>query len=120
MYGFWRLGTRPEPSTGAVWRTNGLATKARTKAKKAAVPPSRAARPRSATGPSLAALLRSLQRFPVLLRLIRPRNIPLPLVAAGAVGLLAAALALIFFYAPLDADQGLSQKIFYLHVPIAL
>ena len=30
------------------------------------------------------------------------------------------ALALVFFYAPIDADQGLSQKIFYIHVPIAL
>jgi heme exporter protein C len=34
--------------------------------------------------------------------------------------LLCAAIALIFFYAPLDGDQGLSQKIFYFHVPIAL
>ena len=34
--------------------------------------------------------------------------------------LLCASLALIFFYAPEDADQGLSQKIFYFHVPIAL
>src|SRR5438552_3660178 len=34
--------------------------------------------------------------------------------------LLAAAIALIAFYVPLDADQGLSQKIFYFHVPIAL
>ena len=34
--------------------------------------------------------------------------------------LLSAAIALIAFYAPLDADQGLSQKIFYFHVPIAL
>lgn len=32
----------------------------------------------------------------------------------------AAALALIFVYAPLDADQGLIQKIFYLHVPMAI
>ena len=30
-----------------------------------------------------------------------------------------AALALIFFYAPLDED-GLNQKIFYIHVPIAI
>jgi heme exporter protein C len=37
---------------------------------------------------------------------------------AGA--LLTAAIALIAFYAPLDEDQGLSQKIFYFHVPIAL
>jgi heme exporter protein C len=34
--------------------------------------------------------------------------------------LLSSAIALIAFYAPLDADQGLSQKIFYFHVPIAL
>jgi heme exporter protein C len=30
------------------------------------------------------------------------------------------ALALAFFYAPLDADQGFVQKIFYLHVPLAI
>jgi heme exporter protein C len=40
--------------------------------------------------------------------------------ALAAIGLFAAALALIFFYAPTDADQGLSQRIFYFHVPIAL
>jgi heme exporter protein C len=34
--------------------------------------------------------------------------------------LLGAALALIFFYAPTDTDQGFSQRIFYFHVPIAL
>jgi heme exporter protein C len=34
--------------------------------------------------------------------------------------LLGAATALIFFYAPTDADQGFSQRIFYFHVPIAL
>ena len=28
--------------------------------------------------------------------------------------------ALVFFYAPLDADQGFIQKIFYLHVPLAI
>ncbi len=33
---------------------------------------------------------------------------------------LAAALALVFFYAPLDADQGFIQKIFYVHVPLAI
>jgi heme exporter protein C len=31
-----------------------------------------------------------------------------------------AALTLVFFYAPLDADQGFIQKIFYLHVPLAI
>jgi heme exporter protein C len=30
-----------------------------------------------------------------------------------------AGFALVFFYAPLDADQGFVQKIFYLHVPLA-
>jgi heme exporter protein C len=33
---------------------------------------------------------------------------------------LAAVFALVFAYAPLDADQGLIQKIFYLHVPLAI
>jgi heme exporter protein C len=33
--------------------------------------------------------------------------------------LLVAGYALVFFYAPLDADQGFIQKIFYLHVPLA-
>src|ERR687887_722085 len=30
------------------------------------------------------------------------------------------AFALAFFYAPEDADQGIRQKIFYLHVPLAI
>ena len=33
---------------------------------------------------------------------------------------LGAALALVFFYAPNDADQGFLQKIFYVHVPMAI
>jgi heme exporter protein C len=33
---------------------------------------------------------------------------------------LTAALALVFFFAPLDADQGFVQKIFYVHVPMAI
>jgi ABC-type transport system involved in cytochrome c biogenesis permease subunit len=37
-----------------------------------------------------------------------------------AIASMAGALALIAYYAPEDADQGLSQKIFYFHVPIAL
>src|SRR2546430_17671500 len=40
MYGFCRLGVRPEPSTGAADRANGLATKVSTNAKKVATPPS--------------------------------------------------------------------------------
>jgi heme exporter protein C len=31
-----------------------------------------------------------------------------------------AALALVFYYAPLDANQGFVQKIFYIHVPLAI
>ena len=34
--------------------------------------------------------------------------------------LIAGALALVFFYAPNDADQGFIQKIFYIHVPLAI
>ena len=37
-----------------------------------------------------------------------------------AVGLVAVSAAMIFAVAPEDADQGFSQKIFYIHVPIAL
>ena len=33
---------------------------------------------------------------------------------------LTGALALVFFYAPLDANQGFVQKIFYIHVPLAI
>jgi len=44
----------------------------------------------------------------------------LPLIAGATVAAMAAAIALVFFYAPEDADQGLSQRIFYFHVPLAL
>jgi len=42
--------------------------------------------------------------------------------ALGALtlALFAASIALVFFYAPTDASQGFSQRIFYFHVPIAL
>jgi heme exporter protein C len=40
--------------------------------------------------------------------------------AAATVVTTATALALVFFYAPLDADQGFVQKIFYVHVPMAI
>ncbi|MBV9416217.1 MAG: cytochrome c biogenesis protein CcsA, partial [Solirubrobacterales bacterium] len=33
---------------------------------------------------------------------------------------IATAFTLVFFYAPLDADQGFVQKIFYIHVPLAI
>jgi len=48
------------------------------------------------------------------------RNPSLSLIAVLAVVLSAASVAMTFFVAPEDADQGLSQKIFYIHVPIAL
>jgi heme exporter protein C len=38
----------------------------------------------------------------------------------GSVVLVVGAFALVFFYAPNDADQGFIQKIFYLHVPLAI
>ncbi len=38
----------------------------------------------------------------------------------SAIVTIGAALALVFFYAPLDADQGFVQKIFYIHVPLAI
>src|SRR4051794_37799676 len=38
----------------------------------------------------------------------------------ATVAMLAVSLSLVFFYAPLDADQGFVQKIFYLHVPLAI
>jgi len=40
--------------------------------------------------------------------------------AIATVVTLATAMALVFFYAPLDADQGFVQKIFYVHVPMAI
>lgn len=39
--------------------------------------------------------------------------------AAATALALCAALALIFFYVPLEAVQGIAQKIFYIHVPLA-
>ena len=44
----------------------------------------------------------------------------MPILAAGAAALVTLALVLAFFVAPEDADQGISQRIFYFHVPIAL
>ena len=38
----------------------------------------------------------------------------------ATIATLSATLALVFFYAPLDADQGFVQKIFYIHVPLAI
>jgi heme exporter protein C len=53
--------------------------------------------------------VRSLSRIP-----------RLPALALTSLALLAAAIACIAYVAPEDADQGLSQKIFYFHVPVAL
>jgi heme exporter protein C len=53
----------------------------------------------------------------------RARRRPLgasPLLAAAASATLLVGLALAFYWVPSDADQGFSQRIFYLHVPIAL
>ena len=38
----------------------------------------------------------------------------------ASVVLIVGGFALVFFYAPNDADQGFVQKIFYLHVPLAI
>jgi heme exporter protein C len=38
----------------------------------------------------------------------------------STVAAMTAALALVFFYAPLEAEQGFLQKIFYVHVPLAI
>jgi heme exporter protein C len=38
----------------------------------------------------------------------------------ATIATIAVALALVFFYAPLDANQGFVQKIFYIHVPLAI
>jgi heme exporter protein C len=46
------------------------------------------------------------------------RRLEAPVVLALV--LMATAVAMVAFVAPEDADQGLSQKIFYFHVPIAL
>jgi len=43
-----------------------------------------------------------------------------PALGVVTVGLMAVALAMVFFVAPVDGDQGISQKIFYFHVSIAL
>jgi heme exporter protein C len=44
---------------------------------------------------------------------LRPLSIATAIVLTGAA-------ALVFFYAPIDADQGFVQKIFYIHVPMAI
>ena len=48
------------------------------------------------------------------------RGSRLPALAAVTALLVALAVVFAFFVAPEDADQGISQRIFYFHVPIAL
>jgi heme exporter protein C len=50
----------------------------------------------------------------------RTHRISLPALAAATLVLVTTALALVFFVAPNDADQGFSQRIFYFHVSIAI
>ena len=38
----------------------------------------------------------------------------------STVAVMAIALGLVFFYAPLEAEEGFLQKIFYIHVPLAI
>ena len=49
----------------------------------------------------------------------RSYRISLPALAVSSLVLVTLALALVFFVAPTDADQGFSQRIFYFHVSIA-
>ena len=51
---------------------------------------------------------------------VRSRVLSLPGLAAASAGLMGLALALALIVAPEDANQGISQRIFYIHVPIAL
>jgi heme exporter protein C len=44
----------------------------------------------------------------------------LTVLASATAVVLTAGFALAFFYAPMDADQGFMQKIFYVHVPLAM
>ena len=48
------------------------------------------------------------------------RNNAGPTAALGAFALLLGGIALAFYWVPNDADQGFSQRIFYIHVPVAL
>ncbi len=48
------------------------------------------------------------------------RNNAAPAAAIAAFFLLLSGIALAFYWVPNDADQGFSQRIFYIHVPVAL
>src|SRR3954470_17077346 len=47
-------------------------------------------------------------------------GVGIPRLGAAAAAALGVAFALVFFYAPIEADQGFVQKIFYLHVPLGI
>jgi len=51
---------------------------------------------------------------------VTPFGSGLRALSIATVAAVAIAFSLVFFYAPLDADQGFIQKIFYLHVPLAI
>src|SRR5215208_1720216 len=91
---------------------------------RAALPPGRRPRgPRPLAGASqslrcgLRASLSSGLRLPARGLMYSKGLAPL---AAATVVTLTTAFALVFFYAPNDADQGFVQKIFYVHVPMAI
>ena len=48
------------------------------------------------------------------------RNNAAPTAGLAALALLVPGIALALYWAPEDADQGFSQRIFYIHVPVAL
>src|SRR5438067_4430679 len=48
------------------------------------------------------------------------RGTSLRTLSLSSAALLATGFGLVFFYAPADADQGFVQKIFYIHVPMAI
>src|SRR5918998_5724197 len=67
----------------------------------------------SACSPSRSSTFSSRSSHNVFARGLVPLSI-------ASVVLVVGAFALVFFYAPNDADQGFIQKIFYLHVPLAI
>jgi heme exporter protein C len=50
----------------------------------------------------------------------RPFGRGLGALSFATIATLSLALGLVFFYAPIEADQGFLQKIFYVHVPLAI
>jgi heme exporter protein C len=48
------------------------------------------------------------------------KRVGLRALSVGTLVMLSLALVMVFFYAPEDADQGFLQKIFYIHVPMAI